>query len=224
MSKQLTFNQKLKYIGCRILHNDGLVNYKNINPLDIDIEETILQACYASETDLRLLSILATWMSVHGDYIIVEKFYKKLKVFETIYGHRPSTINLIAVQVLLSGSTKWKKWITSHSKKSEFPVNEKLLISSIDFQGYNEDFKKHGVKIPKNFLRIREDDVLTTSELVKLNLQFKNRLIFGSSWRADIMTAIEAGVENPSKIAKLIGCSYEPAHRVFNEMKIVSNL
>jgi hypothetical protein len=54
-------------------------------------------------------------------------------------------------------------------------------------------------------------------ELLKINLQFRNRLIYGANWRADIITAIQMGIDNPNKIKELIGCSYEPANRIFKE-------
>ena len=59
--------------------------------------------------------------------------------------------------------------------------------------------------------------MLTTERLIQKNLQYRNRLLFGASWRADIITAIQMGMKTPYEISKKIGCSYEPAYRIFKE-------
>ena len=74
--------------------------------------------------------------------------------------------------------------------------------------------------IAEGSLRIREDDVLPPAVLAKKNKQYRNRLLYGPSWRADIITAIENGAKNPTEISKSIGCSYEPAYRVFTEYSL----
>ncbi len=81
--------------------------------------------------------------------------------------------------------------------------------------------EKIGIMIPEGSLRIRDKDVLPAEILLKKNMQFKNRLLFGANWRADIITAIEWGMENPNRISKLLGCSYEPANRIFREYMLV---
>src|SRR5262249_47629716 len=116
------------------------------------------------------------------------------------------------------------KLLRTSSRHPEHPVDPELLESSIQFQGSDEELKKHGILVPKKLLRIRPEDVLTEVELSKSNPQYKNRLLFGACWRADIITAIEAGVENPSQISRLLGCSYEPAHRVFREYQLARGI
>ena len=50
-------------------------------------------------------------------------------------------------------------------------------------------------------------------------LAYKNRLIYGAQWRADIITAIERGAKTPIEISRMCGASYEPCHRVLSELK-----
>lgn len=216
----LSLNQRLSLIGFQISYSESDQKLTGRSIFEYDIEETLLLASYDAEKDFRLLSLLATWISVHGDYVIVEKFFKKLKEFEKYRGHRPGVINLLAAQATSTGKTKWKKWITCSRKNPEYPVDKDLLKSSIEFHGVNQDLDYYGVLVPKKFLRIREDDVLSTEELARSNKQFRNRLMYGASWRADIITAIEAGFKNPSAIARTLGCSYEPSHRIFKEFTL----
>ena len=102
-------------------------------------------------------------------------------------------------------------------RRPELPVDPELLASSIQYQGSDDELRKYGLLVPRKFLRIREIDVLPPGELSLVNQQYRNRLIYGASWRADIIAAIEAGVKNPHRISRLLGCSYEPAHRVFKD-------
>ena len=59
-------------------------------------------------------------------------------------------------------------------------------------------------------------------ELAHDTQQCRNRLLYGASWRADIIAAIEQGAANPFIISKTLGCSYEPAHRIFREYQIAN--
>lgn len=216
MINKAPFNQRLYLIGFQIGYSDSNAPVSKLSLFDYDIEETLIEACYESQTDLRLLSILATWITIHGDFVIVEKFFKKARDFEKYRGRNP-VLNLVAAQGIIAGFHKWKKWITCSPKSPEYPVKPSLLKGSIDFHGPNQELAKYGVLVPKSFLRIRETDVLTHEELAKANLQYRNRLIYGCSWRSEIISAIECGVVNPAAISRLVGCSYEPAYRISKE-------
>lgn len=220
MESKLLLDQKLRFCGFRISIKNLDIPTKDLSCFDFDLEETLILAAYEAQEDFRLLSLLATWMTVHGEYVIVEKFFKKLKFFEKYRGSIPTVINLLAAVAVEAGSAKWKKWITCSAKKLEYPVKKSLLESSIAYQGRNEELASYGVLVPPKFLRIRNEDVFTIEELAKNNRQYRNRLIYGASWRADIISAIEEGLANPSVIAKTIGCSYEPSHRIFREFSL----
>jgi hypothetical protein len=220
MENKISFNQRLSLIGIRI----GFSELKdlNLNCFSYDIEETLIIASYEANSDFRLLSLLVSWVSIHGEYVIVEKLFKKLKEYEKYRGPSP-VMNLLSIQAVLSGFLKWKKWITSSEKKTQYPIKKELVESSIEYQGLNEEFAKYGAQIPRKLLRIREADVYSIEELARFNIQYRNRLIYGASWRADIIAAIEFGFKNPSVIAKTIGCSYEPSHRIFKEYLIAKS-
>jgi hypothetical protein len=224
-SKQnVTLNHRLSTIGFRIYFSEPDLKFNTRTLLEEgDLEETLIRAAYDAKSDFRILSILLTWITVHADYVIVEKFGKKRQMFEKIQGvNRVS--DLMAAQAVISGSHKWKKLIRTNPKQPEIPVDPELLQSSIEFQGADEDLKRFGVLVPKKLLRIRQEDVLSPVELAKRNVQYKSRLLYGASWRADIITAIEAGVKNPSQISRLLGCSYEPAYRIFKDYQVARGL
>ena len=55
-------------------------------------------------------------------------------------------------------------------------------------------------------------------DLIKPKQQYRNRLIYGAQWKADINTAIENGARLPAEGSCATGASYEPCHRVFSEL------
>jgi hypothetical protein len=222
MGTKLTLNQKLRLIGFRIGFDDEKTPSKHkFSSLDYDLEDTLIAACFESFDDNRILRVLTVWAKTHGQRVIQEKLFKRLTEWERIKGvqHHVQYFTAICVAEGFSG---WKKWLTLTPKNPIFPGDEEALKASIKLKGEDLKLGKLGVLVPNGFLRPRPDDVYSVDELTSDNRQYRNRFLYGTNWRADIITAIEAGLDNPSQIAKAIGCSYEPAYRVFHEYRIWS--
>jgi len=100
---------------------------------------------------------------------------------------------------------------------------KEISESAISLKGPIDYLLKFNFRVPKGSIRIRPSDVLTPPELIRSHRQYRNRFIYGPSWRADIMTAIEKGARTPTEIMKATGCSYEPAYRVFHEYQLVKS-
>lgn len=204
MSK-ITLDQKLYYIGLQLA---GVPKIRGSQW--IDIENTLHEATLEVFQDTRLFSLLCSWVFVHGDYVVIEKLMKLQKK-----NNSPWLIAL-AIDAYNQGFHQWKRLI---KKQNDFLalVDNELALSLIKLKGEEPNFRKHGFLIPKGTIRLRLSDAQTLKKLVKMNRQYRNRLLFGASWRADIITAIEIGMKTPYQIAKTVGCSYEPAHRIFKE-------
>jgi len=209
MSK-LTLDQKLSYIGLQIFST-------HLKPTKewIDIENTLHEASLEVSRDTRLLSLLCSWVSVHGDYVIIEKLMKLQKKNFSPW--------LVAIAICASniGFHKWKRLIQKQ-KKTYALVDQDLALSSIGLKGEEPNFRNKGFLVPKGSIRIRASDAVISERLVKNNPQYRNRLLFGASWRADIITAIQKGMKTPYEIAKKLGCSYEPAHRIYKEYSLAT--
>lgn len=54
-------------------------------------------------------------------------------------------------------------------------------------------------------------------KILKSNLQYKLRYVYGPNFRADIIFAIQLGFQNANQIAKALQISYENVHEVYNE-------
>lgn len=207
MNKQL--DCKLVKIGIQIARLDFDSNLDEW----IDIEKTLYEASLEITDDSRLLSLLSSWVLIHGDRVIIEKLMKLQK------NRNSPWLVAIAIVACSHGFHNWKR-LLKKQKQEMFMVDRQLALSSIKLKGEEFGMKKYNFLVPKGAIRIRERDVLTVTELAKVNLQYRNRLIYGASIRSDIITAIEFGFKTPYAIAKAVGCSYEPAHRIYNEYKL----
>ena len=208
--------QRLKLIGFRFGEfRRPMVRRRK---LFIDIEETLIVAASEVPRDPRLFSSLLTWFEIHGDYVLFDKLQKRLRKF----GNQNATIwtNAVLIHAAHKGFHQAKRWIYS-SKEPVFLYPEEVTRSAIELKGAIQYFEEMNYLIPEGSIRIRESDVFTREELLKDNRQYRNRYLYGASWRADIITAIEFGMTSPNEISKRLGCSYEPAHRVWNEYRMV---
>lgn len=209
----LTFNDKLNGLGIRIT---GSAPLKRPQKFGIDIEQTLIEALLQFPGDARLVSLIFSWIKVHGAYVIVEKLAKYTSRYPEKEYPSMRWISALAAFAFDNGYYKWKKLIR-RSKNPVFLFPKEITKSAIGLKGSVSYLEKLNFFIPKDAIRIREDDVLSPSELIKWNRQYRNRYLYGASWRADIITAIESGLKSPVEISRLIGCSYEPAYRIFRE-------
>lgn len=178
-----------------------------------DIESTLLEVIGTFPEDYRIASVLMSWIKVHGNHVIVEKLAKLRDRAGKEAGQSFLWMTPVAAWAVECGFYKWRKLV----QKETGPVylyDPEVSESAILRKGPLPWLEPLGFRVPRDSLRIRDADVLTPRELIQINLQYKNRYIFGASWRADIITAIQNGITTPMEISRAVGCSYEPAHRI----------
>lgn len=219
---KLPFNQCLNKIGFRIGVPDQKMDAQCLSSFGSDIEETLLDVIVECRDDFRLLGVAMTWMKLHSRLVIVEKFFKKLSAQNKILADDP-LLNFLIATAMVNGDMKWKTGYKYSKKRPLFPTDRQSLQALIDVKGLDKNFSKWGVRIPNGYLSSKESNVLSSQELAQSNKQYRNRLIYGANWRADIITAIEEGAATATEITKLIGCSYEPAHRVFRDFRMATS-
>ena len=211
-------NSDLVRIGMRLSLPDSAVA-KNGNA---DIEDTLIRAIIRFPEDHRLASLVFSWIKVHGAYVIVEKLRKTA---ERRYPKKDypeiQWVSAVAAFAADSCSHKWRK-LVKRSRKPVYLFPQDVTESAVALKGSVPWLKKLNFVVPASALRIRDDDVLSPEKLIETNTQYRNRYLFGPSWRADIITAIQQGMKTPAEIAKGIGCSYEPAYRVFHEYMLAA--
>lgn len=198
----------LEDIGFRLLGGR-----KNTRQSSVDIETVLFEATLASSQDSRLFSVLCSWVGVHGDKVIIEKLMKKQK------NHFSPWLVALAVFAESKGLHPWKRLIVKLPQELFF-VSKSSAESQIARKGSFPGMHERNILIANNEIRDRPEDVFTKEELIKANRQYRNRFIYGSCIRSDIISLIEEGFPNPYQIAKKIGCSEGPAYRIFKEFQM----
>ena len=183
-----------------------------------DIESTIIEALYGVDSDSRLLSLIFSWLKVHGNHLIAEKFFKFYKKHSQIRGECPWFYASCAFLVE-NGDHRFKKGLVKQSSAVWSGGSPKP--SGIELKGAVPYLKKLNIMMAEGSIRIREQDALSVEELIKKNHQYRNRFLYGDNWRADIITAIEKGMDNPYKISKALDVSYPSARQVFLNFMLV---
>lgn len=181
------------------------------NPF-VDIEETLIQAALIIPEDGRILSLCLSWIKVHGERINVERL-KKLRT--------PSSSQWLTLFALFGVSCRQTRWkhLIEKNKKLCANGNIKNAQLRITMRGEEQWSKGTNFLIPKGSEPIDSKYVIAPDQLAQVNHHYRNKLIYGANWRADIATAIEKGAKNALQASKMCMSSYEPAHRIFSDFR-----
>lgn len=183
------------------------------------IEETLVFASELGmdEQDLRVLAVLTTWMGVHHGRVNADRLARLL-------AEHPSN----RVCAYWAAVAKW------HSKDRRFgrllslhgvtPVE--LLPVGTDFQvsrrGEDERFVDSSLRVPAGTLRDRLADVLAPEALARRHPGYRNRVLMGPAWRADVWTVLEQEPElSVAEAARRVGCSFATAWQVVQDYKLL---
>jgi hypothetical protein len=178
-----------------------------------DIERTILSASkFIESEDRRILGLLASWITVHAKLLCVGKL-KRLMTIEVLGD--PQVISALAFLAVKNGCHELKTLTKRYPEKRIWDATD----TAIKIKGPEESFLQAGLLLPKSNLRIRESDILPLEKLSKVHLQTRLRLIFGANIRADAVYYLSKGELSASELMRKIGSSYEPAHRILEELR-----
>ncbi len=100
-----------------------------------------------------------------------------------------------------------------------------LLPVGTQFQlqrrGVDPRFDGSALWVPAGSLRERASDILTPEALVRLHPGYRNRVLMGPSWRADVWTALErAPGMATADLARQIGCPLAAAGQVAEDFHL----
>jgi hypothetical protein len=200
---------KLEFIGFRVSYSE---KYRSINKPDI--EKTLVEACYNVDTEGRLLGLLITWMKIHGSHVIADKFFKEYEDAKEYLGETPWFPAMCAYMYSLKDH-RYKKGVVKLKNPHSFGGRDQSSL--IKIKGAVDFLEEIGILVPISAIRIRDQDVLSVEELVKVNHQYRNRYIYGANWRSEIVTSIQNGAQNPNQIAKILGIARSRVGIVFKE-------
>ncbi len=95
-----------------------------------------------------------------------------------------------------------------------------------DFQlkrkGEDERFAGSTLRVPRETLRDRAQDVLPAEILAKRHTGFRNRIVIGPTWRADVWTILEKAPQlSPAEAARRASCSFAAAWQATRDFRVL---
>jgi hypothetical protein len=183
------------------------------------IEETLI---YASELgmeayDLRVLSVLTTWLGVHHAHINADRLIR------CVDEHPSSRVHAYwaAIATWLEKDRRFARLTKTYVEE---PID--VLATGTAFQmarrGEDERFAGSSLRVPAGTLRDRESDVTSPSVLAKRHAGYRNRVLMGPTWRADVWTVLE---QHPNltvaEVARRAGTSFATAWQVVQDFKVL---
>jgi hypothetical protein len=194
------------------------MNFATTPERDADIEGTLVQASVLGmdEADLRVLSVLTTWLGVHHAYVNADRL-----------------IRLVAQQESARVRAYWSAvatWLAKDRRFARLGAYEgaavDLLPVGTAFQlkrkGEDERFAGSKLRAPRGTLRDRAEDVLTVEALVKKHAGYRNRVVIGPTWRADVWTVLEQTPEiTVAEAARRASCSFATAWQAARDFRVL---
>lgn len=184
-----------------------------------DIESTLLHASALGmeEGDLRVLAVLTTWLGVHHTHVNADRLVR-------LVGTHPSE----RVRAYWAAIAMWLKKDRRLARLADAyegaPLG--LLPTGTEFQvqrrGEDERFIASKLRVPKGTLRDRHGDVASPEALVQRHAGYRNRVLMGPSFRADVWTAIQqAPHQSIADIARTASCSFAAAWQTAQDYRLL---
>jgi hypothetical protein len=205
-----TTDSLLKGIGC---------NMQTKAPKTLFPEECLVELSRTVLADPKALVLVTGAIARNVDIFHPEFLFKLLK-------SRQTDTNVIGGLLCKTKDRRFLKIIQychELNYKSARPSKTLAFATQIGQAPVDRDFAEFGLKISE--MNQVDEKKLTKRELwAQNNIFIHNRILFGCNWRADIISAIEIGAKNPTEVKNRLKCSYETAHRVFNDYKLIQKI
>ena len=185
---------------------------------DADLEVTLVHASAVGmiDGDLRVLSVLTTWLGVHHAHINADRLVR-------LVGAQPSE----RVRAYWSAIATWlqqDRRFARLTRAYEGPPID-LLPTGTEFQikrrGADRRFAELSLRVPLGTLRDRADDVLAPDVLARRHAGYRNRVLMGPSFRADVWTVLEQAPDLAiADVARRASCSFATAWQVAQDFRL----
>jgi hypothetical protein len=195
------------------------MNFAARAEVDADIESTLVHASVLGmdDGDLRVLAVLTTWLGVHHTHVNADRLVR-------LVGAHPSE----RVRTYWSAVATWLKKDRRLARLAGAYEGAplELLPTGTAFQiqrrGEDERFTGSKLRVPKGTLRDRPEDVLSPEVLVRRHAGYRNRVLMGPSFRADVWTALEHAPElSIADIARKASCSFATAWQAAQDYRLL---
>jgi len=195
------------------------MNFAAKGDADADIESTLLHAAAVGmdEGDLRVLALLTTWLGVHHTHVNADRLVR-------LVGAHPSA----RVRAYWTAIAAWLKKDRRLARLAGAydGATIDLLPTGTEFQikrrGEDERFAGSKLRVPKETLRDRVEDVLSPEVLIRRHAGYRNRVLMGPSFRADVWTAIERAPDlSIADVARNADCSFATAWQAAQDFRLL---
>ena len=186
---------------------------------DADIERTLVEVSRVGmmEDDLRLLSLLTTWLGAHHARVHADRLIRFVSA-------EPED-RVRAYWAAISG---WLAADRRLRRLADLAPEERvdLLRVGTAFQlgrrGEDARFAGTALRVPDGTLRDREGDVLAPSELLQRHAGYRNRVLLGSNFRAEVWTTLEREPGLPvAEVARRAACSFAAAWEAVRDFRLL---
>jgi hypothetical protein len=189
---------------------------------EANIEDALLSASVEAleGDDLRLLSVLTTWLRVHHPRVNADRLLRIVQ-----------TRNEPRVRAFWAAVGRW---LGSDHKDGRFArftglysgPRLDLLSTETDFHvrraGEDPRFAGGPLRVPAKTLRDRDQDVLTPAELARHHTGYRWRVLLGPSYRADMWAALERDSSLPAaELARRAYGSFATAWQVKRDRELL---
>ena len=195
------------------------MNFAAKGDADADIESTLLHAAAVGmdEGDLRVLALLTTWLGVHHTHVNADRLVR-------LVGAHPSA----RVRAYWTAIAAWLKKDRRLARLAGAydGATIDLLPTGTEFQikrrGEDERFAGSKLRVPKETLRDRVEDVLSPEVLIRRHAGYRNRVLMGPSFRADVWTALERAPDlSIADVARNADCSFATAWQAAQDFRLL---
>lgn len=195
------------------------MNFAAVPDYDADIELTLVRASQVGmdDGDLRVLSVLTTWLGMHHLYVNTGR----LVVEVSVNSSQRVLAYWAAIASRVAGEQRWAK-LRRLRRGPQFA----LLPAGTDFhikrRGEDPRFIDSPLLVPAGSLRDRPGDVLAPEVLARRHAGYRNRILFGPTSRAEAWTLLERSPNQAiAEVAARAGCSITTARLVARDFKVL---
>lgn len=152
-----------------------------------EIESTLVYASVLGmeEGDLRVLAVLTTWLGVHHTHVDADRLVRRMR-------SHPSD----RTRAYWAAVAMWLQEDRRLARIAQAYQGPRIdvLPTGSDFQigrrGEDERFIGSKLRVPSGTLRDRPEDVVSPQALARQHPGYRNRVLIGPSFHADVWTAI----------------------------------
>lgn len=175
---------------------------------DADIEQTLVHASLAGmeNGDLRTLAVLTTWLQVHHVRVNVQRLVRLLEAVPV-----RTSAYWSAMGRVLGRDRRLSRLATEApaERVDLVPATTEFLVRR---RGEDERFEGTALRSAAGSLRDRVQDVMTEEQLVRHHRGYRNRVVLGATWRADVWSCLESTPHlTPADCARRVGCAFAVA-------------